>query len=834
MSELISGGDNSPEQQPAVFELTLEEVGEEVFVAAPDSEVYASLDDRERLWLNAFGYSREGASLQDVLPESEEKSIKTFTEYSHARDSLMEKVNDIFGCRVLQVIPTPEGDVLQNVPDTKLINRYQPDYTDMPAKPIYGHPSMLAQMGTQALLEMNGGGGDIVDWTDAESRMHKRIAHHQEVAYGGLRREFSRRNPLPAAAIYDQLKQTYPYARKEDVDWMADAQCIGANQGTFASRRKKDINHAKQYCENCSVQQSCHEFAVRNDVRKGVWGGGDEKERRDKEFTASVQRVRADVEARWGEEVHERRQRIATETARWLQQHMQNPENSLLKTAQMPVFQALAKHCSREVDNPDGFIAMPTGTGKTVLFIEAVRAAGLKTTILVPTRPLVHQTVGEFERFHAEGDVGKIYSDEKQSGKDITVTTYDSFRRHVTDRNGMFSPEDIDILVLDEAHRALSKRNNELLSSMEHVLKIGFTATDEYDHSKTLSNTLPNEIYRMGVPEAIDAELISPYQTILFDTNADLSEVRISPSTKDFVEQELADAVDSPYRNQLAAELYTQHFRGEKGVFFCVSVEHARSVAAELQERGVRAEAVDGGQSETRKQRIIESHKTPIAEGGLEVVCNAKLLAEGWDNPAVSVCFNMAPTLSKVRAKQRSGRILRFDNDNADKVAAIVEFLDQNYRRPPVTFADLEVAEEAAYFPGDVMEQARLRSLPEPGIMADPSEVGSRAYEMHVARRLDEGVPPHDWSTQEAIICAAMQETGFIDESFNEEQAMIFAIQHGILAYRRIHECLEQVRREMPDSWSYSAALRTSMFSPQATEELYVAVLQKLNRGGNE
>lgn len=93
-----------------------------------------------------------------------------------------------------------------------------------------------------------------------------------------------------------------------------------------------------------------------------------------------------------------------------------------------------------------GYVTAPTGTGKTVIFVElskalmeAARTAGRKPRILVvePTKDLVHQTLGRtgekgYGKFAADLQVASYFSDsttedrEYLTQSDVVVTTYDS------------------------------------------------------------------------------------------------------------------------------------------------------------------------------------------------------------------------------------------------------------------------------------------------------------------------------------------------------------------------------------------------------------------------
>lgn len=76
--------------------------------------------------------------------------------------------------------------------------------------------------------------------------------------------------------------------------------------------------------------------------------------------------------------------------------------------------------------NTEGYIKLPTGVGKTVLFTEFIEATRLKTLIVVPTKILVTQTGEKIEQFAGGLEFGKIYSAAKKLGKEVTITTYAS------------------------------------------------------------------------------------------------------------------------------------------------------------------------------------------------------------------------------------------------------------------------------------------------------------------------------------------------------------------------------------------------------------------------
>jgi WhiB family redox-sensing transcriptional regulator len=56
--------------------------------------------------------------------------------------------------------------------------------------------------------------------------------------------------------------------------------CRGLDAGIFYPDREDDAEIAKQVCNECSVQQTCLEYALTKREKSGVWGGATERDRR--------------------------------------------------------------------------------------------------------------------------------------------------------------------------------------------------------------------------------------------------------------------------------------------------------------------------------------------------------------------------------------------------------------------------------------------------------------------------------------------------------------------------------------------------------------------------
>lgn len=103
----------------------------------------------------------------------------------------------------------------------------------------------------------------------------------------------------------------------------------------------------------------------------------------------------------------------------------------------------------------------------------------------------------------------------------------------------------------------------------------------------------------------------------------------------------------------LAKDPAAEYPIGAPGVVFAASVEHSRALAAQLQERGVRAAHVDG---ESRDRAVILER---FADGDIDVLVNYRLLVEGVDLVRAEVCMLASLFSSAVAFLQSIGRVRR-------------------------------------------------------------------------------------------------------------------------------------------------------------------------------
>jgi superfamily II DNA or RNA helicase len=435
----------------------------------------------------------------------------------------------------------------------------------------------------------------------------------------------------------------------------------------------------------------------------------------------------------------------------YLDQAKTDPETRVLYDQQVPIMENLYNFLLTHSHEPRGRIVLPTGVGKTVLFTEFVKATGLRTLVLTPTTMLLHQTEQAFHRFNGDEEisVGKVYGQQKEEDQ-ITLTTYASFVRHTKDEDSPYlGPGKYDLIICDEAHRAMADGTKAALEQYDGTIQIGLTATENYSAKRKLEKVLPHLVHHMTIREAVESRLIAPFSNWVVETDTDMSDVGITVSNE-YDQEQLQSAVNTTIRNQLAVDMYRTFFNGKKVVFFCSGVDHSKAMAELLRQNGVRAEAIHGGLTVRKQQGLKNMFADQDPETGIAVLCNDKILAEGFDEVSVVACFNLAPTLSLVRAQQRSGRTLRLDPANPQKHAYVIDFVDKNYEKPPVLFADPHVG-GAALIGGEydpLVDALGVEyNLGKAMVIRDPEAVEQMANSFYESRQDKREPAPEGWVT---------------------------------------------------------------------------------------
>ncbi len=302
-------------------------------------------------------------------------------------------------------------------------------------------------------------------------------------------------------------------------------------------------------------------------------------------------------------------------------------------------------------------VVLPTGTGKTEIFIKDIETflltcSTFKALILVPSHKLRTQTVARLKmrlpqyRDHIGED---LFSTASLS---VVVQTYAFMHRHYYELDGAH----FDYIVVDEAHHAAAAGLRRVLEHFNPSHLIGMTATPERLDRQNLEEIFGEYESSLGLAEAITKGLVPSIRCFRIKSNIDLSEVRFNG--REYVKSDLQQTLRVPSRDHLIVEILTKYFggsfSGKQGVVFCVDIAHARRMADALNKAGLASMAVDG-----KDRRYAEAAQQKYKVGEVRFLCACDLLTEGWDAPQTQILVMARPTFSKVLYTQQLGRGLR-------------------------------------------------------------------------------------------------------------------------------------------------------------------------------
>jgi ribonuclease E len=297
-----------------------------------------------------------------------------------------------------------------------------------------------------------------------------------------------------------------------------------------------------------------------------------------------------------------------------------------------------------------------TGSGKTVAalgFVDASRTGGV--LILTHRRNLVDQFIGEIsDRGYKDRLSPPLMDGSDHPYGPVTVETYQWFVRNADRISDAYA-----IVICDEAHTALGEKTSACIRRWPEPVFIGMTATGALI-ARHVADLFPTQTSRFDLAQAARRGVIAPLRCIRIPPGPGVRTIAKVPLRRgevdqDFDQEELAKLLDQEPFNVAVADLYRSRFRRVPGVVYTAGVRHANNVAASFRAAGINARAVSG---ETPKRELAET-LAAFERGEVDVLCNAMLLAEGWNSPRATMCMHLAPTASRRVYQQRVGRVTR-------------------------------------------------------------------------------------------------------------------------------------------------------------------------------
>ncbi len=298
----------------------------------------------------------------------------------------------------------------------------------------------------------------------------------------------------------------------------------------------------------------------------------------------------------------------------------------------------------------------PTGSGKTEMALAMIQAAvrkGKRVAFIANRKQLVAQAS---VRFYGSGvDHGILQGENTRNvNSPVLIVSIDTAHKR-----GL---PDVDLIVIDEAHAvAGSRKYRELLFKRNLVPVVGLSATPFAAGLGKHYDELGGPLFEGLIAAATIRDLIADEFLVDVEVWAPADPDLTGVSTRrdafgelDYAENELAEAVDKP---QLVGDIaaHWKRLAGKQTVVFAANIAHSKHIAEAFNAAGVAAEHIDYRHDDEERKAILDRFNA----GQTTVLCNASLLAEGWDAPRTACMILARPTKSLTRFIQMAGRVLR-------------------------------------------------------------------------------------------------------------------------------------------------------------------------------
>jgi superfamily II DNA or RNA helicase len=331
---------------------------------------------------------------------------------------------------------------------------------------------------------------------------------------------------------------------------------------------------------------------------------------------------------------------------------------------------------------------LPTGSGKTIIFswlADHFNKQNRRVLILAHREELINQAI---EKLHkATGIYAQKEKAESRASRHAQVIV-GSIQTLRDDRLRGWPANHFGLVVADEAHHSTSASWRDTLGHFAASKILGVTATPHRSDEKNLGNFYETVGYEIGLFDLIHQGYLSPIVLRSIPLKIDVGSVQMRSG--DYAVDSLGKTLE-PYLPLIAGAI-REHAGFRRILIFCPLIATSEKMAAAMKAEGFSCEHVHG-ESHDRREILAR-----FENGETECLCNAMLLTEGYDNPAVDCVINLRLTKSNTLYSQIVGRGTRIHPGKENLL--LMDFLWQHGRhklcKPAHLIAgdDDELAEE--------------------------------------------------------------------------------------------------------------------------------------------
>ena len=321
---------------------------------------------------------------------------------------------------------------------------------------------------------------------------------------------------------------------------------------------------------------------------------------------------------------------------------------------------------SYEAGNKNVLLTLPTGAGKTVIFSEITRLAGLKganVLILVHRKELIDQAGDKLTKANVK--YGIIAAGHKESKSSVQIASVQTLI------NRLNNPDQYNLIIIDEAHHAVANSWRKIFEFYKKAKRLGVTATPMRMTGAGLGEIFDDLMVGSTIPELVDKGYLAEHEVYAPPNKLNLDKIRTIRG--DYSKKEVEDELDKVDIVGDAVENYRRLGQNKPAIAFCISVKHGQYVTNKFKQAGYTAELITGSMKSDDRKTLIDNFK----DGKVQILVSIDVVSEGFDVEGCYVAILLRPTQSEALYIQQVGRVLR---PEPNKVAIVLDHVGNTKR----------------------------------------------------------------------------------------------------------------------------------------------------------
>ncbi len=307
---------------------------------------------------------------------------------------------------------------------------------------------------------------------------------------------------------------------------------------------------------------------------------------------------------------------------------------------------------------------MPTGTGKTKLFVSiardlfdwgAQRKTAVKILFLAHRIELLDQideTLGiKYNLAHAM----IAANNREQKNYPLQIASVQTLIRRL-DR---WTDKDFDVIIIDEAHHVKADSYKKILRSFPRAKVLGVTATPYRMSHESFRPEFDELITSYPVAKFIKDKWLCDYEYYSIRPESriqmDINSISRFALDGDYLDEAAADIMDKDEIRAGIVTTYERYAKGKKGIIYTITKAHNAHVCSQFIAKGYKAVAIDDKTPADTRKKYVEDFR----HGKIDIICNVNIFSEGFDCPDLEFIQLTRPTKSLSMYLQQVGRGLR-------------------------------------------------------------------------------------------------------------------------------------------------------------------------------